>query len=382
MFPICDSAGRVVAFSGRIVVDDGKSAKYINSPETTLYNKSKILYGYSLAKGGIKKFNFSILVEGQMDVALSSQAGYPNTVGVSGTALTEDQLTLLNRLSKNVVMAFDADRAGVQSAGKGAERALSMGMDVKVARLPEGQDPADIVQKDPALWKKAIRESVHIVEFYLSQLRESVKDERTFKLRVQEIVLPFIARIKNAIDRSHFVRLVAGTLSVPDEVIEEEIRKVALTKESPVQVHEKGRGLSHADGIVSEPNDSVAERIAHIILWQKSLAEPLINITETVSRFEEIFGKDRAGEFLEMPLEREREEIFKTELLYEDDSSLVEDIATLLQTLAYRTVKQKFQETMHALRIAEREGNTDEVARLLGQSKEIADTLKTYIGKV
>lgn len=382
MFPILDSAGRVVAFSGRIVVDDGKSAKYINSPETTLYNKSKLLYAYSLAKGGIKKFNFSILVEGQMDVVLSHQAGYPNTVGVSGTALTADQLALLNRLSKNVVMAFDADRAGVASAGKGAELALSMGMDVKVVRLPQGQDPADVIHEDPLLWKKAVKESAHIVEFYLSLLRESVKDERSFKLRVQEKVLPFIARIKNAIDQNHFIHLVAGHLNVTEEVIAEEVRKVPLTSETPFHSNESGDQVSPKEAVVSEPNDSVAERIAHIILWQRSVAEPLIDTKEVSSRFEEILGKDRVGEFLEMPTEREHEHAFKTELLYENDTGLAEDVATLLQTLEYRVVKQKFEETLQALRIAEREGNAEETERLLMQSKDIADTLRTYVGKM
>jgi DNA primase len=118
MFPITDTSDRVVAFSGRLFPDDGsgKAPKYLNSPETPLFNKGAILYGYSKAKNAIRRYNFSIMVEGQMDLVMSHQGGFPNTVAVSGTGLTDQHLELLARLSKNVIMAFDADSAGIASA--------------------------------------------------------------------------------------------------------------------------------------------------------------------------------------------------------------------------------------------------------------------------
>src|SRR3990167_4585111 len=136
MFPILDGSGRIIAFSGRIFKEDGKNAKYINSPETPLFSKSKILYGYDKAKFAIRKLNFSIIVEGQMDLLASHYVGFANTVAASGTALSVEQLNLLRRLSNNIVMAFDSDSAGLASSGKSAMLALSLGMDVKVLAKP------------------------------------------------------------------------------------------------------------------------------------------------------------------------------------------------------------------------------------------------------
>ena len=160
IFPLFDSAGRVVGFSGRIFALKGEppadTAKYINSPETALYHKSKLLYGYDRAKHHIRKLNFSILVEGQMDLVSVHQAGWKNAVAVSGTALTQEHISALMRMSENMVLALDADKAGVEAARRSATVALQMGVDVKVACLPSGSDPADFILKEGIdAWKKA-----------------------------------------------------------------------------------------------------------------------------------------------------------------------------------------------------------------------------------
>jgi len=170
MFPISDSSGRVIAFSGRIFVDDGKSAKYLNSPETPIFNKSSVLYGIDKAKDSIRKNNFSILVEGQMDLILSHQSGFRNTVASSGTALSDSTISkenavsnlgLIKRLSNNLVLGFDGDKAGINATKRAGKIALSLGMDVKVALLPEGIDPADLISKNgPEDWKLAVKNSI------------------------------------------------------------------------------------------------------------------------------------------------------------------------------------------------------------------------------
>jgi len=149
MFPITDVSGRVVGFSGRIFgTENEKTAKYVNSPETELYNKSKILYGFDKAKLAIRKKGFCILVEGQMDLLMSHQAGLQNTVAVSGTALTEEHLKIINRLTDSLVIAFDSDDAGIDASRRGVDTALSIGMDVKIVALPKGLDPADLILKE------------------------------------------------------------------------------------------------------------------------------------------------------------------------------------------------------------------------------------------
>lgn len=232
MFPIFDNAGHVVAFSGRALTKDDKAPKYVNSPETELFNKSEILYGYHQAKQGIRNMDFSLCVEGQFDVVLAHQAGYVNTVAVSGTALTAHHVALLQRLSNRVVLALDADRAGISAVKRAAELMLARGMDVKVARMPDGTDPADMISDDPHKFKEAIGHSGHVIEYLLDVLEAAGKDDRTFKLKAREEILPYLVLIPNFIDREHFENLIAGRLGSTKDAVHAEVLKLEAKKET------------------------------------------------------------------------------------------------------------------------------------------------------
>lgn len=230
MFPIMDPSGRVVGFSGRILKKDDKAPKYVNSPETPLFHKSEILFGYDKAKHGIHKLDFSLIVEGQFDVVLSHQAGYNNTVAVSGTALTPEHVSLLQRLSNRVVLALDADRAGIAAVKRAAELMLSRGIDLKVARLHGGKDPADLVKEDPKLLKKDIGEATHVIDFLLAVLRDEVKDDRTYKLRVRDEILPYLQMIDSYIERDHFATIIAEAAKTTPEAIRLELSRLEAKK--------------------------------------------------------------------------------------------------------------------------------------------------------
>jgi len=243
MFPINDVSGRVVAYSGRIFDkslegENSTPGKYINSPETALYRKSKILYGFDKAREGIRKWTFAIVVEGQMDLLLSHQALYNNTVALSGTALTSEQLGSMSHLTNRLVLSLDSDAAGLSASGKSASLALKEGFNVKVARLAQGKDPADIIKEDPASWKEVIKNAKHVVEFYLDVLGDRAKDPRSYKLLVTETVLPYVKLIKSAVDRSHFISLIAERLKVPQSAIEEELNKTPSENEEKAPVSE------------------------------------------------------------------------------------------------------------------------------------------------
>ena len=226
MFPLFDQGGRVVGFSGRTLEVGADVPKYVNSPETDLFKKSEILYGYHRAKHGIRQLDFSLIVEGQFDVVMSHQAGYNNTVAVSGTALTLQHVQLLERLSKRVVLALDADKAGISAMKRAADLMLRRGMDVKVAVLSEGKDPADIILDDPKNYKKMIGNSVHVIEFLLANLAALNLDERTFKLRASEEVLPYILLLPNKIDQDHFESKVAEALKTAKEAVHYEVERL------------------------------------------------------------------------------------------------------------------------------------------------------------
>lgn len=247
MFPISDSSGRVVAFTGRILVDDGKSAKYLNSPDTPIFDKSSILFGLDKAKSYIRRLDYSILVEGQMDLIMSHQAGVRNTVASSGTALTDSEsnkngvisnLGLLRRLSGNVIIAFDSDAAGRKAAMRASGIALSLGMDVKVADIQGGKDPADLVLNNPEDWKNILRKSTPVVEFELNNVMRDTTEPRKIPKAIRERVLPFIALIESGTDKAHFVKLVADKTNLLEQTVWDDLKiitgKIEAENNAPV----------------------------------------------------------------------------------------------------------------------------------------------------
>jgi len=226
MFAMRDQSGRPVAFSGRLLHTDTEAPKYVNSPETEVYHKSSFLFGYDMAKQAARQFDFWLLVEGQLDVVLAHQAGYSNTVAVSGTALTPHHVQMLERLSSRVVLALDADKAGLAAMVKAAQRMLPRGMDVKVAQIPAGQDPADMIVTDAASFKAAVREAVHVIEYMLHMITQDTADARTRKLKVHAEVLPLINLIPNRVDQEHFEHVVATAIDTTKEAIHFEIERL------------------------------------------------------------------------------------------------------------------------------------------------------------
>src|SRR3989344_4080733 len=244
MFPIFENGGAVVAFSGRFFEkvrgqkDDTEPAKYINSPETLVFKKSHTLYGLDRARGAIRKADCILLVEGQFDLVLAHQSGLPFTVALSGTALTPEHLSILGRLSKRLVLALDADQAGLRSGLKSALMAIRHGFEVKVPSFPEGKDPADLGAQNPELLKAAIRASKSAVEFFLDALRTGMRDERTYERHVELSVLPLIAAMQSQIEQAHFIRIVAARLHAPEDAVRGEVKKhPTLAEESEVEEH-------------------------------------------------------------------------------------------------------------------------------------------------
>ena len=166
IFPIADVGGRIVGFSARVAPGgDETQAKYVNTPETEVYHKSKILYGIDKAKGEIRNNKFIFLVEGNMDVIAASQAGIKNVAAVSGTALTDEQLGIIKRYTDTIAMSFDMDQAGEIATKKSIKLCLEKDIKVKIVTLPEGKDAAELAQKNPAKLKKSLVGAVEATEY-------------------------------------------------------------------------------------------------------------------------------------------------------------------------------------------------------------------------
>jgi DNA primase len=229
MFPIRDTAGRTVAFTGR-ALDPNDQAKYLNSPETDLYKKHEVLFGMDRAKDAIRTRGFAILVEGQMDLLHAHQAGFTNAVALSGTALSSEHLALMKRYADNLMLALDADRAGLAASAKSAILALASGMKVKAVRLPKGEDPADLISRDAKDFAKRVADAPSIIEFFLAVLAESSTDKHQLVMSAEKIVLPLLAAIQSPLEREHFVGVVARSLDTTPEAV-----RGALPKRSSLE---------------------------------------------------------------------------------------------------------------------------------------------------
>jgi len=238
MFPIADSNGRVVAFSGRIMNDTipskterADSGKYINSPETILYNKSKILYGLDKAKTEIRKADKVVLVEGQMDAILPWQDGVKNIVATSGAALTEEHLSILKRLTNNLILAFDMDDAGFRATKRGVDLANEMGFGVSVLDISSGKDPADFVRERPGEFAKVVSESRPIMAYYFNQaFGKFSADKIEGKKFIALILLSEIKRLPSAIERSGWIRELSLRLGVSEGDLREEMERIEIEK--------------------------------------------------------------------------------------------------------------------------------------------------------
>lgn len=219
MFPIFDSRGKVIAFTGRVLHQETKETpKYVNSPETSLFSKSHVLYGLNFAKQSIRKHNFVILVEGQMDVIMSHQMGYSNTVASSGTAFTPDQLQIIKKQTPHLVLAFDSDSAGLATTAKVWEMAIAQNMDVKIAFYQDAKDPADIIKDNSDEWKNIIKQSIHLIEF-VTHLVAKIKDERKRIKAYQDKLLPLLKQVHTYSEKNFFVNKIAELLSMNSAII-------------------------------------------------------------------------------------------------------------------------------------------------------------------
>jgi DNA primase len=389
MFPIADTGGRIIAFSGRILHADPSAGgiamgKYINSPETPIFKKGSTLYGLDKAKFEIRKRDLSILVEGQMDLVLSHQAGFTNTVASSGTALGDSLMADADRgllsglgavhaLSKNLIIAFDGDKAGMRAAGRAEKIALSMGMNVRVAKLPKGLDPADTIRAEGTTgWKKILDGAQHIVLFYLSVLGEAELSELTRVRAIRDKILPYVAVMPSAIERVHFIREIHLRTGIPESALAEDVVRLMVNQPTPAPVKvaaPAGPVRGQSRGI------RIEDRIFGSVFWQESLSEAHFDPEPVKLRLAEILGPERYQELYDMSPEKKNERIFEVELLYQDPKILNKEVEELLCNLEEEKLTKKLEELMAALSTVERSGEQERLQEVLRQSQVITERL-------
>ncbi len=242
MFPIHSLSGRVLGFGGRILKSNVKAAKYLNSPESEIYHKSKVLYGMYFAKNSIVKKNRCLLVEGYTDVVSMQQAGIENVVASSGTSLTIDQIKLIKRFTNNITLLFDGDAAGLKAALRGVNLILEEGLNVKVVTFPDGEDPDSYAKKvsSEVLENYIEEEAKDFIEFKCSLLLEDAKEDPIKRAELIKDVSSTIALIPDHVARTVYAQTSSNILGVEEQVVFTSIEQARSAKPTtpakPMQV--------------------------------------------------------------------------------------------------------------------------------------------------
>lgn len=388
MFPISDSSGRVIAFSGRLYKDDEKSSKYLNSPDTPIFNKSLVLFGLDKAKESIRKNNFSILVEGQMDLILSHQVGYKNTIAASGTSLSDttiskenvvSNLGLVRRLSENIVLAFDGDKAGFKASLRAGKIALSLGMDVKVANLPQGIDPADLISKDGVdAWRNAVKGSKHLIEFLLDKvLLEAKGDSRKVGREIKEKILPFVNALDSSIEQMHFIKKISDISSIEEAALKDDLKKV--TEDLKFEKREIDEIKNSSSQMFKK--DYIERRVLGIIFWQKTLDIPLIDTEKTLKNLASILN-EKEEVLLEKTKTDKGDLIFEAEVFYGilpeelGNKTLEKDVHELLLNLEEEYLNENRFKKMQELYIYEEKKDQAGGRKILEEINEINNKIQ------
>jgi DNA primase len=220
--PLMDGSGQVIGFTGRIIIDDPKAPKYLNTPQTLIYDKSRHVFGLSQAKETIRTSDFTVMVEGNLDVVSSHQAGVKNVVASAGTALTEWHLKALSRLSSHVRLAFDADKAGISATERAIPIAARVGVELSIVNMPEGaKDPDELIQQDADAWMNVIKNGEPVIDWTIRQysLREDM-NSAAGKRRFTTQSLAVVRMIDDSVEREHYLKLIAQLTSTSFEAVQ------------------------------------------------------------------------------------------------------------------------------------------------------------------
>ena len=374
MFPISDHRGRVIAFAGRVIPGTkgaDEAPKYINSPESPIFHKSRVLFGFDIAKADIKKKDRVVVVEGELDMIRSFAAGVGETVAIKGSALTEDQVEMLSRVTKNLVLALDADAAGDAATKRGIEIATNREMAVKVLRLVGGKDPDDVARDNPGKWTKMIGGAVDVYEYYINSAVEKYGVEGVeAKRKISGEVLPQINRIGNQVVKSFYVKKLASVLGMSEEVVMKEMERVR--KDIPIpKTAEKDAGvtgprdrkdilaveiLSLLLAIEKEPGEAVKRKLL-VYGVGKSVGKVLDAWWEWIASDTTAAG--RVVEFIKQLPEELQSVAQEAYLIEHDESKLELNLAETVDEWERIWLEERSGEVSSRIKAAE-EGNDDE----------------------
>lgn len=387
MIPLQDPQGRVIGFTARLLDDDPKAPKYINTPQTVLYDKSRHVYGLHLAKESIRKGKFVVVAEGNLDVIASHQAGVRQVVATAGTALTEPHLKALSRFTGDIRLSFDADKAGIAATERAIPIASRVKVSLSVIDIPSGKDPDELIKQDPALWQKAVQQHQYALDWLMERYQhelniESAQGKREFS----DILLPVVRSLSDPVEQDHYLNAIAKTIGVSKEALDQKLQK------TPAPAPERRRKVkvdrAKLDRVAIE-HKRMQDNFLALMLMRMTLREFLALITP------EMLYTDEAKELLtflkehpdfdgktKLPVQSLSDYVKIQALLYEELYQGLElnelhyEAARLQARLLEAFIKTEKAKLAQALETA----NEADTRALLGQAKHYDTLLKQVKG--
>jgi len=389
IFPLFDHRGNPIGFSGRVMPWDKRdTGKYINSPETPLYHKSNVLYGLNLTRSFIKKKKVAIVVEGELDLISSWQAGIKNIVAIKGSALTEEQVRLLSRFAPKFILALDSDKAGDAADRRGIKVASDLGVEVKVAKITGFKDPDDAARGNLESYKKDLIASKGIYDFLIDSVFTRVASESgAGKSKISKEIIPILGEISDKIVQSHYANVVAGRLGVPLEAVMEEIGKIGETQ-SPksVNISTETQEKTKRDlleerylALVFESDPKILlskESISLIILpVYRRLVEEYIKYapgkTFNVTEFGAALPAELFQAFSEMVLTDNQD-------LLENPDELKRELELVKKELKIHSAKERLKFLAGQMREMEEKGDKEQLRSVQNEFNKLAKSLSGY----
>lgn len=391
IFPLFDHRGNPIGFAGRVLPwDKRETGKYINSPETPLYHKSNVLFGLNLTRSFIKKKKIAIVVEGELDLISSWQAGIKNIVAIKGSALTDEQVKLLSRFAQKFILALDSDMAGDAAARRGIKVASDIGVEVKVAKITGFKDPDEAARGNIESYKKDLIGAEGVWDYLIDSVFARINSESgAGKSKISKEIIPILAEIGDKIVQAHYANIIARKLGVPLEAVTEELTRISdksVTAETPSATFKDTTGLARKElleerflalAFQSDPKILLSKQVAGLISlplnkklveeYAKFDSKKAFNVTE--------FGKTLPAElfpaFSEMVLVDNQD-------LLENPDEFNRELDLVKKELKIHTVKEKLKLLASQMRETEEKGEAEKLLVAQNEFNKLAKSLSGF----
>jgi DNA primase len=377
VIPLMDTGGRTIGFTARLLINDPNAPKYINTPQTVLYDKSRHVFGLNLAKDSIRRSGFVVIVEGNLDVIASHQAGFNNVVATAGTAITVYHLKALQRFSDDIRLSFDQDKAGIAAAERAISLAQGIDIQLSIITVKDAKDPDELIQKDPLAWEKAVNSPQYAIDWLIERYKQ-IYDIKSAagKIAFSNMLLPTIAQLKDKIEQDHYVIKLAKLTEVSESAVRSKLSSTKIGGKKPLK---KPKII---DKVITDPyifQDQLLSLLVSYPSTRRLLETDSTHLVFSTPERQRVYEFVEANPQLsftdEIPEDLKDVEdyvkilLLKAEELYNsfDTNERLRELRDLTNKLTLKHQQEQKQELTEVIRQAEQAGDEKQVTELLEQ---------------